>query len=43
MNARGELSTEDKKRMSEIARLFGLGSAPPRLREVARKPQAKAS
>jgi hypothetical protein len=43
MNARGELSTEDKKRMSEIARLFGLGSVPPRLREVARKPQAKAS
>jgi Protein of unknown function (DUF3141) len=44
MGARGELSTEDKKRMSEIARLFGLGSnAPPRLREVAKKPQAKAS
>ena len=43
MNARGELSTEDKKRMSEIARLFGIGSAPPRLREVTRKPQAKAS
>jgi Protein of unknown function (DUF3141) len=44
MGARGELSTEDKKRMSEIARLFGLDSnAPPRLREVAKKPQAKAS
>jgi Protein of unknown function (DUF3141) len=43
MNARGELSAEDKKRMSEIARLFGLDSVPPRLREVARKPQAKAS
>ena len=43
MSARGELSTEDKKRMSEIARLFGLGNAPPRLREVARKPQAKVS
>jgi hypothetical protein len=43
MSARGELSNEDKKRMSEIARLFGLGSAPPRLREVARKPQARAS
>jgi Protein of unknown function (DUF3141) len=43
MNARGELSSEDKKRMSEIARLFGIGNAPPRLREVVRKPQAKAS
>src|SRR6202008_2548002 len=43
MSARGELSTDDKKRMSEIARLFGLDSnAPPRLREVAKKPQAKA-
>ena len=43
MSARGELSAEDKKRMSEIARLFGVGSAPPRLREVGKKPQAKAS
>src|SRR5262245_33876481 len=44
MSVRGELSTEDKKRMDEVARLFGLGSsAPPRLREVAKKPQAKAS
>jgi hypothetical protein len=44
MSVRGELSTEDKKRMDEIARLFGFGSsAPPRLREVAKKPQAKAS
>src|SRR5262245_55491217 len=44
MSARGELSTEDKERMNEIARLFGLGSsAPPRLREVTKKPQAKAS
>jgi hypothetical protein len=44
MSARGELTAEDKNRMSEIARLFGLGSnAPPRLREVAKKPQAKAS
>ena len=39
MSARGELNAEDKKRMSEIARLFGLGS----VREVAKKPQAKAS
>ena len=39
MSARGELTAEDKKRMGEIARLFGLGS----LREVAKKPQAKAS
>ena len=44
MSARGELTAEDKKRMSEIAQLFGLGSsAPTRLREVAKKPQAKAS
>jgi len=44
MSARGDLTTEDKKRMGEIARLFGLGtSAPPRLREVPKKPQAKAS
>jgi hypothetical protein len=44
MSARGELTAEDKTRMSEIARLFGLGSsAPPRLREVAKKPQARAS
>ncbi|HET9688763.1 MAG TPA: DUF3141 domain-containing protein, partial [Pseudolabrys sp.] len=44
MSARGDLTAEDEKRMSEIARLFGLGSsAPPRLREVAKKPQAKAS
>src|SRR6185437_14165460 len=43
MNARGEPTAEDKKRMSEIARLFGLGSSPPSLREVAKKPQAKAS
>jgi len=44
MGARGELSAEDKKRMSEIAQLFGIGSsAPPRLREVVKKPQAKAS
>ena len=45
MNVRGELSTEGKKRMSELARLFGVsGSAtPPHLREVAKKPQAKAS
>ena len=45
MSARGELSTEDKKRMGEIARLFGTdgGTASPRLREVTKKPQAKAS
>ena len=29
MNARGEPTAEDKKRMSEIARLFGLGSSAP--------------
>jgi pimeloyl-ACP methyl ester carboxylesterase len=45
MSARGELSTGDKKRLGEIARLFGTdgGAASPRLREVTKKPQAKAS
>jgi pimeloyl-ACP methyl ester carboxylesterase len=45
INVRGELSTEGKKRMNELARLFGIsGSAtPPHLREVTKKPQAKAS
>jgi hypothetical protein len=39
LSARGELTVEDKKRMGEIARLFGVGG----LREIAKKPQAKAS
>jgi hypothetical protein len=45
MSVRGELSAEGKKRMGELARLFGVGgnAAPSHLREVAKKPQAKAS
>jgi hypothetical protein len=45
MLARGELSAEDNDRMKEIARLFGLdgGKAKSHLREVAKKPQSKAS
>ncbi len=45
MSARGELSADDNKRMSEVARLFGLegGGARTHLREVPKKPQAKAS
>jgi len=45
LSARGELSAEDKKRISEVARLFGLeaGGTRPQLREVPKKPQAKAS
>ena len=39
MQARGELSAEDKKRMNEIASLFGLSTSVTALR----KPQAKAS
>ena len=40
LSARGELSAEEKKRMSELAKLFGLDG---HLREVPKKPQAKAS
>ena len=40
LSARGELSAEEKKRMSELAKLFGLDG---HLREVSKKPQAKAS
>ncbi len=45
ISVRGELSEESKRRMSELARLFGVGGSPtaPHLREVAKKPQAKAS
>jgi hypothetical protein len=45
LGARGELSAEDNKRMGEIARLFGVdgGTARGHLREVPKKPQAKAS
>jgi pimeloyl-ACP methyl ester carboxylesterase len=45
LSARGELSAEDKKRIGEVARLFGLeaGGTRPHLREVPKKPQAKAS
>ncbi|MFZ1952191.1 MAG: DUF3141 domain-containing protein [Pseudolabrys sp.] len=45
LGARGELSADDNKRMSEVARLFGLegGGTRTHLREVPKKPQAKAS
>jgi pimeloyl-ACP methyl ester carboxylesterase len=45
ISVRGELSEESKRRMAELARLFGVGGSPtaPHLREVAKKPQAKAS
>jgi pimeloyl-ACP methyl ester carboxylesterase len=45
MLARGELSSDDGDRMKEIARLFGLdgGAAKSHLREIGKKPQAKAS
>ena len=45
LSARGELAAEDKERMSDVARLFGLeaGGGRPQLREVPKKPQAKAS
>ena len=45
LRARGELSADDGDRMKEIARLFGLeaGTAKSHLREIGKKPQAKAS
>jgi pimeloyl-ACP methyl ester carboxylesterase len=45
ISVRGELSEDSKRRMSELARLFGVSGSPtaPHLREVAKKPQAKAS
>ncbi|HEX9156076.1 MAG TPA: DUF3141 domain-containing protein, partial [Nitrospira sp.] len=43
LSARGELSAEDKKRMSEVAKLFGLEGGVTHLRKVPKQPQAKAS
>jgi pimeloyl-ACP methyl ester carboxylesterase len=45
LRARGDLSAEDNDRMKEIARLLGVegGAAKGHLREVGKKPQAKAS
>lgn len=46
LSARGEFSPEDKKRMTEVARLFGVdeGSAiRAHLRQVPKEPRAKAS
>ncbi|MFY9598608.1 MAG: hypothetical protein WAR02_00050, partial [Pseudolabrys sp.] len=45
LSSRGEFSAEDKKRMDEVSRLFGLegGGTRTHLREVPKKPQAKAS
>jgi hypothetical protein len=43
LSARGELSADDKKRISEVARLFGLegGGTRPHLREVPKETKAK--
>jgi pimeloyl-ACP methyl ester carboxylesterase len=43
LSARGELSADDKERISEVARLFGLegGGARPHLREVPKETKAK--
>jgi len=45
LRARGDLSAEDSDRMKEIARLFGVEGATAKnhLREIGKKPQAKAS
>lgn len=45
LSVRGELSAEDKKRLNEVARLFGLDRGEPRtrLREVVKERQVKAS
>ena len=45
LRARGDLSAEDSDRMKEIARLFGVegATAKSHLREIGKKPQAKAS
>ncbi|HET7803259.1 MAG TPA: DUF3141 domain-containing protein [Pseudolabrys sp.] len=45
MLARGELSAEDSDRLKEVVGLFGVdgGTAKSHLREVGKKPQAKAS
>lgn len=45
MNARGELSDEDKKRLAQIEQLFELreGSGRKHLKAVSASPQAKAS
>ena len=45
LRARGELSTDESDRMKEVALLFGLdgSAAKGHLREVGKKPQAKAS
>jgi hypothetical protein len=45
LRARSELTADENERMKEVARLFGLdgGAAKSHLREVGKKPQAKAS
>jgi len=45
LRARGELSAEDNERMKDVARLFGVegSGAKSHLREIGKKPQAKAS
>ena len=43
LSATGEFSAEDKKRLSEVAKLFGLDGGVTHLRKVPKEPQAKAS
>ena len=45
LRARSELTADENERMKEVARLFGLdgGAAKSHLREIGKKPQAKAS
>jgi pimeloyl-ACP methyl ester carboxylesterase len=43
LSATGEFSAEDKKRLSEVAKLFGLDGGVTHLRRAPKEPQAKAS
>ena len=47
LGARGEITTEDSKRLDEVARLFGVDAegdaAPTPFRQIKREPQARAS
>jgi len=47
LRARGELSAEDRKRLDDVAKLFGIdgesGASPTPLRPIRRDPRARAS
>ena len=47
LGARGEITTEDSRRLDEVARLFGVdaegGAGPTPFRQIKREPQARAS